>query len=125
MITAQTQKLVSQFQKSKISLEDRNALLSAILNKLQALPIDDVVVVTKDGNVLINNKKLEIGQAMHFKESCMALKENKARQVFHDQIKFLAINMGVHQGLNTEMIMFCKAALWCLQQEDELLNKFV
>ena len=123
-MTPQTDKIIKQFKKAKLSLEDRVALTTAILNSLSVLPIDDAIVIKPDA-IIINGKPLDTEQMVQFTESCKALKDNKARQVFNEQIKFLAINMGVHQALTVEQMMFSKAAIWCLQQLETLLDKIV
>ena len=117
-------KVIKQLKKTKLSQEDRLALTTAILNSLSVLPIDDAIVISPDG-IKINGKSLDIEQIVQFTESCKALKDNKARQIITEQVKFLAINMGVHQALSMDMMMFSKSALWNIQQIETLLDKIV
>ena len=124
MITPEIQKLIKQFKKAELSQEDRSVLMATILNKISALPLHNTFNVSQ-GTVTLNGKELEPEQALSFIESCVALKDNHARKIIHEQIRYLAINLGVHQGLNTDMILFSKAALWILEQETILLEQVV
>lgn len=105
-------------------MEDRTVLTTALLDKLQALPISSVIYFTPNG-VTINGKELDNDQILNFKESCIALKDNFARKIINEQIKYLAINIGIHNALSLDTIFFAKSALWNLQQQDELLDKIV
>jgi hypothetical protein len=118
------QKIIQQLKKANLSLEDRTALTTALLDKLQALPLSNTFIVGQ-GKVIINGKELETEQAISFVESCNALKDNYARKIIHEQIKYLAINLGIHNCLSLDTMMFAKAALWCLQQQEELLEKII
>lgn len=124
MISATTEKVIKQFKKADLSLADRSALLSVILDKLKAVPLNDSIVVG-NGTVAINGKQLDTEQIINFKESAIALRDNTARKVLHEEVRYLATNMGVYKSVTLDELVFAKAALWCLNQEDELLAKFV
>lgn len=79
-------------------------------------------MVTQDG-ITLNGKLLDREQAINFKESCVVLKDNFARKVLNEQVRFLAVNLGINVALSVDTILFAKAALWILQQEDDLLDK--
>ena len=122
MIQKTTENLIKQFRKSNLSIEDRVALTTVLLDKLAVLPIDNTFVVNHKG-IIIGGKDLDKEQAINFVESCNALKDNFARKVIHEQIRFLAVNMGIHNCLSLDTMFFAKASLWVLQQESELLAK--
>lgn len=124
MIKPIIQRIIKQLKSADLSLEDRTALTNVLLEKLQVLPLSQTFVID-GGDVLINGKKMEVDQVIGFKDSCLALKDNFARQVIHNQIRYLAINMGVHNTLSLDSTIFMKAALWCLFQEQELIDKMV
>jgi hypothetical protein len=124
MLSPITNKIIKKFHKTNLSLEDRVALTNTILSTLLVLPIDNAIEILP-GEVKIRGRKLTTEDFVSFTESCKALRDNKARQVINEQVKFLAINMGVHQSVSLETIMFSKAALWVIQQENELLDKIV
>lgn len=124
LISQTTDKIIKKFNKEDLSLEDRIALTNTILSTLSVLPINDAIEISPEG-VKIRGRKLNTEEFINFTESCKALKDNKARQIINEQIKFLAINMGVHQSVSLETMMFAKAALWMVQNENELLDKVV
>ena len=124
MIQPLTKKIIQQLRKVDLSLEDRVALTTVLLDKLVALPLSNTFIVNPEG-ITINGKKLDNQQMINFSESCNALKDNYARQVINEQIKYLAINLGVHNSLTLDTILFSKAALWNLQQQQELLDKII
>lgn len=122
MVSQVTEKIVKQLQKANLSTEDRIALTTALLDKLVALPLGNSIVVNPNG-VIINGKPLDQEQYLNFKESCTILEGNFARQVIQQQIRYLAINLGINVALSLDTIMFAKAALWCIEQEQLLLEK--
>lgn len=124
MIQPITTRLIKQLKSKNLPLEDRVALTTALLSNLSALPLNNAIVIDPHG-VEINGKRLSPDDKIAFIESCALLKNNFARKVLHEQVRYLAINLGVHIGQNTDMIMFSKAALWCLEQEEKLLEKIV
>jgi hypothetical protein len=111
-------------RRKTLSGEQKASVLSALLNNLGALPIQDIISVDAVGAIKIYGKNLEPEQFISFREGVIALKESPARKLINDQIKFLAINLGIHNGLNTETIVFSKAALWLIQEEEKLLSTF-
>lgn len=124
MISQTTEKIIKQFKKANLSIEDRVALTTALLYKLQSLPLESTFIIDSKG-ISVNGKVLEPEQVINFTESCAALKDNFARKVIHEQIRYLAVNMGIHNSLSIDTLMFAKAALWCLSQEEDLLAKVV
>ena len=124
MVSPTADKLIKALKKANLTLEDRTALTTVLLDKLQALPLQSTIIVTPNG-LIINGKELDVDQVINFRESCVALKENYARKVITEQVKYLAINIGVHNGLTNEQILFSKSALWNLQQIDNLLDQIV
>lgn len=119
-------KIVMYLLKSnKVTGENKNKILSYLLQNIQAIPIRDVIKFDVDGTLKINNRALEMEQAIAFRDSARVLKDNFAKKLIQDQLTYEAIQMGVHQGLNSEMIMFSKCALWLIQEENKLLNDIV
>ena len=124
MLSPITEKVIKQLKKANLSMEDRTAIVTVLLDKLQALPLQNSIVVG-NGSIIINGKELDTEQMINFTESCNALKDNYARKIIHEQIRYLAINLGIHNCLSLDTLMFAKAALWNLQNEQELLDKIV
>ncbi len=123
MVSPTVQKTIQQLGESDLSQEDRIALMTCILDKIQALPIQDIVTFDEQGTILLQGKKLEPDQAIIFRESAVALKDSFARKVINEQVTFEAIKLGVHISLNTDQVMFAKAALWIIQEEKRLLTQ--
>lgn len=121
-MTPITQKIIKQLQNTKLSLEDRVALTTAILDKLHALPIGNIVHFTESG-VMINGKELDQDQMISFREACVVLKENFARKVIHEQVRYKAIDMGINKALSMDTIMFAKAAIWVVNEIEILIAK--
>jgi len=124
MISPTTEKLIKQLKKSNLTLEDRNAIVTVLLDKLVVLPLNNTLVINHKG-IVVNGKPLEQEVALNFVESCHALKGNMARNIIREQMKFLAINLGIHNAVSLDTMYFAKAALWNIQQEDELLQKII
>lgn len=119
-----TDKIIKLLKKSTLSLEDRVALVSSIMNKLMVLPLNDSIVISQN-SIVINGKKLDVEQMISFKESCVALRDNVARKVLNEQVRYLATNMGVYKAVSTEELYFSKAALWSIAEENKLLEQII
>jgi hypothetical protein len=107
----------------RFSLEEKGIVTMKLIEKVNALPISSMITFDSMGNMIINGRKLEIEQSINFKQSCLVYKDNYARTFIREQLKYQAIQTGVHQGLTTDMIIFSKAGLWIIEEEDKLLQK--
>lgn len=103
-------------------MEDRVALTTALLDRLNALPIGEMVIFTDNG-IMINGKELEVDQAMSFREASISLKDNFARKVIHEQIRYKAIDLGINKATATDTLFFAKAAIWVLNEIEILIAK--
>jgi len=92
------------------------------LNKLVVLPIGDIILFTENG-LNIGGKDLDQEQLLNFKDGCSVLKENFARKVIHEQIRYKATEMGIHKSQSLDELMFAKAALWVLNEYEILIHK--
>lgn len=124
------QKIVAKFaiyllRHKNLSGESKALIMSALLDSVKALPIRKVISFRTDGTILIRGKILEKTDALNLLESAQMLSRNTFRKTLHEHIDFMAIEIGVHQGLTPEMIMFSKAAIWIHEQEREILSKIV
>lgn len=112
-------------KRKTLSTEERAILTNEILAKIDALPIADVVEFDIAGNLFLNKRKLDVEQIISLRSSASALKDSFARKVVNEQLKYLAVKIGVHEGMTTDQILFCKAMLYCLQEEEKLIGKLV
>ena len=123
MTTQATDKVIEQLRKSNLSLEDRNALLTEILSNINALPLNEVIVIGQ--GVKIGDRELDPEQVINFKENCVALKSNLAFQIIIEQMRYLSVNMGVYKSVSLDEIYFSKASLWILSEIQVLLDKII
>lgn len=124
MVSPITNKVIAKLKRANLSLEDRTALITVLLNKLHTLPLDNTFIVDQN-SVVINGKPLATEQLIVFRDSCIALRDNFAFKVLSEQIRYLATNLGVYKSVSQDELFFYKAALYNLQQFDELLDKVV
>lgn len=124
MISPITDKVIKKLKRASLSLEDRTALLTAVMDKLHVLPLHDTLVIEPNA-VHINGKALDMEQIISFRESAVVFKDNWARQIIHNQVRYLATNRGVYKSVSQDELYFYKAALWCLSEEDALLDKII
>lgn len=110
-------------KKESITGEDKNRVVSALLQNIHAYPIRDVIQLSYDRAARINGRELSTEQTIALRESCKALNDNWSRKVIHEQLQFEAIKLGIHNGLNPDTLMFSKAILWTIQEEQKLIEK--
>ena len=117
-------KLIKEFKKEKLSLEDRNTILNALLGKISALPLRESIEIGPNF-VKINRKKLSTDELIAFREGCIVLNDNFARKVINQQIRFLAVNWGINKAVSIDELLIAKAAIWVLNQEEDILKSLV
>lgn len=107
-----------------IKNEERQILTSALLDRLGAVPLRAKIVIDEVGQVFVNGKQLTADAALQMKDGSRAMLKNFARRFVREQVMFMAIHMGVHENSSPEQGLFAKAALWNLQEEQELYERF-
>jgi len=122
MVNKVTENLIKQLKKANLSTEDRTALITALLVKLNAPPIGEMIHFTQNG-LMINGKMLDTDGTISFTKACTALKDNYARKVIHEQVRYKAIDLGIDKGTTIDTIMFSKAALWVLNELEILTHR--
>lgn len=119
-------KIVLKLLKSKkITGENKTLVLNELLKNIGTLPISRAIGYDGLGNILLQGKKIDLEKLGYLKESLMAYRDNQARQLIREQLKMLAIEYGVHNGLNSETILFSKAMLYNIQEEEKLLQELL
>lgn len=109
---------------SRLSNENRQLLTASLLHQLGAVPLRAKVVVDDLHQVFIDGKPMTMETSRLMHEGSKALLRNFARKVVREQVTFMAITKGVHENISPEQGLFAKAALWAMQEEDELYVKF-
>lgn len=96
--------------------------MNALLDNFRAVPIRDIIKFNQFGAVLVNGQELDAEQSIRIKQSAHALFDNQVRRLVQDQVTYNAINLGVHKGTSPETILFAKASLWVMQEEEKLVR---
>lgn len=97
---------------------DRTRIINALLADINALPIKEAISFTQDGKVLIRGKAITQEQAQAIQQGAQALRSNSTHKLIHEQVLHEANLIGLHKGLTPEDILFAKAAIWCILQEE-------
>ena len=113
--------IIKTLNSNDLKPEDRVRLMTVIIDKLNYYPISSILEFDNLGAVYVNGKKLEMNQAMLLKNGLDALQNNFADKLVDDQLTYEAIKLGIHNGINTDAIMFSKAVLWVIQERRKLL----
>lgn len=117
-----TQKLIKQLEKANLPTEDRIALTNAVTQKLNAPPIGELITLNPNG-LMINGKQLELDDLLAFREACSVLKDNYARKVINEQIRFKAIEMGIDKATTLDTLAFAKACIWVMNEYEILIHR--
>lgn len=124
MLSSFTSKLVLWALKTaRINGEDKTKVMAHLLKNIGALPLTPAFTVDVSGAIVLNGKTLDMEQTIGLRSSASALQQSSMEKVLNEQMRFLAIQMGVHHGLNPEMIMFSKAALWVIQEREKVIQQ--
>ncbi len=119
-----TKLTVFALRHKKLTGEQKATVISVLLGNMNMFPITDVLRIDKSGRLLVHGKQLSIDQSISLNESGAALKASFARRLIHEQMKFRAITIGIHDGNNLEEIVFSKAVLYVIQEENALIDLF-
>lgn len=115
-------KLLKWQRNQKVDHEDRLLILNNLIDQTGFFPISDILKQAPDGRLIIKGKTLGVDEIVQLQTSADALKDNLARKIISDQMRFEAVKLGVHQSTNTEMLVFAKAALWILEEQEKLID---
>lgn len=103
-----------------LGAEERQLLTATFLDKLGALPLRARITIDEAGQIFVNGKKLSLETARTLHDTSKTMLKNFARRFVREQVAFMAIHKGVHENTSPEQGLFAKAALWFMQEEDEL-----
>lgn len=122
MISSTVIETVELLKTADLSMEDRQLLTAALLDRLGALPTRARISVDDAGKIMVDGRAVSVEKAERLRKSARTLLKNFARNFVQDTIDFLAIKQGVHQNLSPEQGLFAKAILWQHGEERELYN---
>ncbi len=105
---------------SKLSIENRIILTTALLHTLDALPFRDMIFVDDQKRLIINNRVMPPEVMRKLRESARSLQTNYAHNTIREQVLYVAIAHGVHKLERLEQSYFSRAAIWWGEQEEKL-----
>lgn len=106
---------------SSMKVEDKTRITNTFILK-HALPISSIIKY-EDGQLLVNNVVIEKEARLALRESARNTLQSHARKIVLEQVASMAVNLAVHQGTSPDQILFAKAALWSIQEENKLLEQ--
>ncbi len=115
-------KIVICLLKKQLSLKNKTILITSVLDRLQTLPLRDIIVVSDVGSLVINGKELDIEEMKIIRESARALQDNRVFGLIQDQVLHQALAFGLNSAVNLEMLYTSKSAVWWGQEENRLLK---
>ena len=104
--------VVKLLARRRLDVRERNLLTSAVLDRIGALPLRDIISVNEQGFLLVNGVLLEPTQAQVLREEAKKALANKANKLVWDQVRYSAFVGGVSQGASPEDILFYRTAIW-------------
>lgn len=107
---------------TRFSMENRIKCTTALLDKLNFVPHTDIIEMDKAGRLVVNGRQLDLAKSKQLMDSAKAILDNQVRNLVREQVAFKAVNIGVHNGTNSEELYWSRVALWIYQQEDDLYH---
>lgn len=117
-------KLALALLRRDLTLEERVATTSLLLDKNGALPLKEVFEYKDDG-VFIMGKPADQKQLLALRESALQALENRAFNIIGEHVLWTAVQRGVHQAVKPEDLYFYRAAIWVIEQMKANLNALV
>ena len=102
-------------RRSDLTIAERTACIGAVLGKLEALPIKDIITNSADG-ILINGQLPDIEKLRILRESAKSALDNQALNFIGEQVVWIAIQRGIHNADTPEKLYFYRAAIWFSEQ---------
>lgn len=114
--------VVDLMKNKLLTNEERQILTALFLDRLGALPLHARITVDKTGRVFVNNRSLNLEEGQRLRDAATAMLNNAARKLVREAVIYMVMAEGTIKSVNADMMLFGKAALYFLQQEDELYN---
>lgn len=105
---------------SQLRNEERQLLTSTLLDKLGALPLHATITIDESNRFFVAGRPMDLEVARALSEGSRGMLRNYARKFVRETVQFLAIKKGVHENTSPEQGLFAKAALWAMDEEDQL-----
>lgn len=112
-------KLIIWLLKSKrLSAKNRVVLINALMDKMNAVPLQSLIAKDNAGNLYVAGRKLSGDEAWKLRENASMLLRSNARKLVQDQVRFTAIDKGFLKNDLDDVTLFYKAAIWFSQEEN-------
>lgn len=115
-----TKLVVWLLRNGRLSNENRQLLTAELLDRLGALPLHASIRIDELGNWFVRGRPLTLERAHKLHQGAKAMLKNYTRTFVQEQVRFMAIQKGVHENVSPEQGLFAKAALWAMQEEQAL-----
>ena len=102
-------------QRSDLTIAERTACIGSVLDKLEALPLRDIITNSEEG-ILINGRPLDIEKLRVLRDAAKVALDNQALNFIGEQVVWIAIQRGIHNADTPEKLYFYRAAIWFSEQ---------
>lgn len=108
--------------KRSLPLQQRTRLLGAILDGLNAVPLQNIIA-NEDGRLMLNGVPADLEKVAQLREGAKRALDNPTRKLIREQVASVAGTRGVVEGDTPEKLYFYRAALWWALTEEELYKQ--
>lgn len=115
------EKLVAELKNTDLSMKDRSMLISAILDKFAAIPLRDIIYLSEDNNIFVNDKKVSREQQIILRQSAEALASSSTFKLICQQVLYASFVNSSKAPITDDLVLY-KGALWWGQQVDKYLK---
>ena len=105
-----------------LTLQERNLFTNLILDKVDAAPLYAILQTEDDGSIIVNGSPIDMEMAHVLHAAANSALDNKAEKLIKEQVLWLAIVNGFHNGDSPEKLHFFRAAIWWEQQREKILH---
>lgn len=96
--------------------------LNLLIARTGALPLHRILTTDAGGKLHVRGRPLSTEEQFKLREQAEAIRDSAAWKLLRENVLYEAVSKGVHEALNTDQLHFSKAAIWHLQQFDQLLE---
>lgn len=122
MLVRLAYRLVKLVLSKKLTLQERNLFTGLILDKLDAAPLSAILHIGDNGEILVNGSPIELEMAQILHTAANAALDNRAEKLIKEQVLWVALVNGVHNGDSPEKLYFYRSAIWWEQQRERILH---
>jgi hypothetical protein len=109
-------------QDEKMDLEKRYLLTGTILEKLEALPLRDIIKRNEGGKLLVNGRSLDYDVSRKLRNDAQLVLDSKVFEFVYEQVTHEAIKLGTLSGKSLDELYFYRAGIWFSKKLIEFLK---